>query len=284
MKSTSLLAAAIAMALATAACSQSESDTAGVEKKPEDSAKMAATDSNPLFEASDLPYQVPAFDRIRNAHYLPAFEKGMQDHLAEIDAIANNPEPPTFENTMIPMEKSGQLLNRVAVVFFGLSSANTNDEMDAIRAEIAPKLSAHSDSISLNPALFKRIRTLHENLDALDLDAESKRLVAETYTNFVRSGALLNDEQKARLQEINGELATLQTQFSQNVLKEVNASAVVVDSREELTGLSDNEISAAAEAAKERGLEGKYVIALLNTSQQPALASLENRDLRERIM
>lgn len=283
MKSTSLLAVAVAMALSTAACTQSESKTAGAEKS-EDATTMAATESNPLFTQSDLPYLVPAFDKIRNEHYLPAFEKGMEEHLAEIEAIANSPEAPTFENTMVAMEKSGELLSRVATVFFGLSSANTNDEMDAIRAEIAPKLSAHSDKISLNPKLFARVKALHDNLDKLDLDAESKRLVSESYTNFVRSGALLDEKQKERLQEINGELATLTTQFSQNVLKEVNAAAVVVDSREELAGLSENEISAAAEAAKERGLEGKYVIALLNTSQQPALASLKNRDLRERIM
>jgi len=283
MKSTSLLAVAIAMALSTAACSQSESDTAGAENS-EDNAAMAATDTNPFYKASDLPFQVPAFDRIRNEHYAPAFEKGMEDHLAQIEKIANNPDAPTFENTMIPMEKSGELLGRVAGVFFALSSAHTNDEMDAIRADVAPKLSAHGDSISLNPKLFARIKTLNDNLDKLDLDAESKRLVSETYTNFVRSGALLNEKQKARLQEINGELATLQTQFSQNVLKEVNAAAVVVDTREELEGLTDNEIAAAAEAAKERGLEGKYVIALLNTSQQPALTSLKNRGLRERIM
>ncbi|HEX6927821.1 MAG TPA: M3 family metallopeptidase [Gammaproteobacteria bacterium] len=245
---------------------------------------MTAMETNPFFQESTLPFHAPAFDRIRNEHYVPAFEKGMTEHLAEIEAIANNPEPPTFENTMITMEKSGRLLNRVATVFFALSSANTNDEMDAIRSEMAPKLSAHSDQISLNEKLFARVKSLYDQRESLGLDPESIRLIEESYKGFVRSGALLSDADKERVKAINSELATLQTQFSQNVLNEVNASAIVVDSREELAGLSENEIAAAALAAKERGLEGKYVIALLNTSQQPALTSLENRALRERIM
>ncbi|HEX6929434.1 MAG TPA: M3 family metallopeptidase, partial [Gammaproteobacteria bacterium] len=284
MKSPSLLAVSVALALSATACSKPETEVTAGSGAQGDSATMAAMTTNPFFTESTLPFHAPAFDRIENEHFVPAFEKGMADHLAEIEAIANNPEAPTFENTMVPLELSGQLLNRVSRVFFGLSSANTNDEMDAIRAEIAPKLSAHSDAIMLNGELFARVQALYEKRDSLDLDAESVRLIEETYQDFVRAGALLTDAEKARVQEINSELASLQTQFSQNVLDEVNAAAVVVDSREELAGLSDAQIAGAAEAAKERGLEGKFVIALLNTTQQPVLASLENRELRERIM
>ncbi|HLU61697.1 MAG TPA: M3 family metallopeptidase [Gammaproteobacteria bacterium] len=286
MKSTYLLAVGVALALSATACSRPDSDTtshAGHDAAAK-SDNIAAMDSNPFFAVSTLPFQAPPFDQIRNEHFLPAFEKGMAEHLAEIEAIANNPDAPTFENTLVALEKSGQLLGRVSRVFFGLSSAHTNDEMDRIRAEVAPKLSAHGDAINLNPKLFERVKAIYEQRDKLGLDPESLRLVTETYQGFVRAGALLDEQQKERLREINSELAVLQTQFSQNVLKEVNASAVIVDSREELDGLSENEIAAAAEAAKARGLEGKYVIALLNTSQQPALSSLKNRALRERIM
>ncbi|HEX6927804.1 MAG TPA: M3 family metallopeptidase, partial [Gammaproteobacteria bacterium] len=284
MKSPFLLAASVALALSATACSKPETDSSAGTGSQDDSATMAAMDTNPFFMEYTLPFHAPAFDRIENEHFMPAFEKGMADHLVEIEAIANNPEAPTFENTLVALERSGQLLDRVARVFFGLSSANTNDEMDAIRSEIAPKLSAHSDAILLNGKLFARVQALYETRDSLDLDAESVRLIEETYENFVRAGALLSEEQKARVQEINSEIASLQTQFSQNVLDEVNASAIVVDSREQLAGLSDTEIAAAAKAAEERGLAGKYVIALLNTTQQPVLASLENRELRERIM
>lgn len=282
-KSSSLLAAAITLALTTTACSENNSGNMTADAENATTAD-AAVESNPFFTQSALPLQMPPFDKIQNEHFAPAFERGMEEQLAEIEAIVNNPEAPTFENTMIPLEKSGQTLSRVSRVFFNLTSANTNDELEAVRSEMAPKLSAHSDKIRLNPELFARVKAIHDHRDQLDLDAESKRLVEETYTGFVRSGALLSEEQKERVKQINSEMAELQTKFSQNVLKEVNASAVIVDSREELTGLSDTEIATAAEAAKERGLDGKYVIALLNTSGQPALSSLENRALRERIM
>ncbi len=240
--------------------------------------------SNPFFEESPLYMQYPQFDVIEIAHFKPAFERGMQDHLAEIETIASNSEAPTLENTLVQMEKSGRILNRVATVFFSMTSANTSDDLEAIRSEMAPKLSAHSDSISLNKKLFARVRTIHEQRDSLELDPESYRLIEESYKGFVRAGALLADADKEQIKAINAELATLQTQFSQNVLSEVNAAAVLVDSREELNGLSDTKIDAAAEAAKSKDMDGKYLLALLNTSQQPPLASLENRALRQRIM
>ena len=243
-----------------------------------------AASANPFFAESSLPFALPPFDQIDDAHYRPAFERGMADQLVEIEAIANTADTPTFENTVVQMERSGRLLTRVANVFFGLTSADTNDVLDAIEAEIAPTLSAHNDQILLNDTLFARVKTLYDERDGLDLDAEARRLVEEYYTDFVRAGAQVSAAEKERLKAINAELATLGTAFSQNVLGEVNAAAVSVDTQEELTGLSKNEIAAAAEAAVARDLGGKDVIALLNTSGQPALSSLENRALRERIM
>ena len=243
-----------------------------------------AASANPFFAESSLPFALPPFDQIDDAHYRPAFERGMADQLVEIEAIANTADTPTFENTVVQMERSGRLLTRVANVFFGLTSADTNDVLDAIEAEIAPTLSAHNDQILLNDTLFARVKTLYDERDGLDLDAEARRLVEEYYTDFVRAGAQVSAAEKERLKAINAELATLGTAFSQNVLGEVNAAAVSVDTQEELAGLSKNEIAAAAAAAVARDLEGKYVIALLNTSGQPALSSLENRALRERIM
>ncbi|MCS5625525.1 MAG: M3 family metallopeptidase [Candidatus Marinimicrobia bacterium] len=242
-----------------------------------------STEQNPFYTESSLYMKYPEFDEIKNEHYTPAFEKGMADHMAEIDAIAERADSPTLENTIIAMEKSGALLDRVATVFFSLTSANTNDAMEKIRSEMAPKLSAHSDQILLNGKLFHRVKTIYEQRDQLGLDAESKRLVEKYYTDFIRSGANLSSEEKESLKKINGEMAVLQTTFSQNVLKEVNALAVVVDSKDELDGLSDAAIEAAANEAKSRELDGKYVLTLRNTSGQPPMASLTNRALRERI-
>ena len=242
-----------------------------------------STEQNPFYTESSLYMKYPEFDKIKNKHYTPAFEKGMADHMAEIDAIAERADSPTLENTIISMEKSGALLDRVATVFFSLTSANTNDAMEKIRSEMAPKLSAHSDQILLNGILFHRVKTIYEQRDQLGLDAESKRLVEKYYTDFIRSGANLSSEEKESLKKINGEMAVLQTTFSQNVLKEVNALAVVVDSKDELDGLSDAAIEAAANEAKSRELDGKYVLTLRNTSGQPPMASLTNRALRERI-
>ena len=242
-----------------------------------------STEQNPFYTESSLYMKYPEFDKIKNKHYTPAFEKGMADHMAEMETIANHNVNPTFNNTIMAMETSGALLDRVSTVFFSLTSANTNDEMENIRSEMAPKLSAHSDQILLNGKLFHRVKTIYEQRDQLGLDKESKRLVEKYYTDFIRSGANLSSEEKESLKKINGEMAVLQTTFSQNVLKEVNALAVVVDSKDELDGLSDVAIEAAANEAKSRELEGKYVLTLRNTSGQPPMASLTNRALRERI-
>ncbi len=238
---------------------------------------------NPFFSESSLYLKYPPFDKIKNEHYAPAFELGMKQHMQEIDSIALDQDLASFENTILSMEKAGSLLDRVSTVFYALTSAHTNDEMEKVRSEMAPKLSAHSDKILLNDALFQRINTLYDNRMDLGLDNESIRLIEKYHTSFIRAGAKLNAEQKEWLKAINSEIAVLQTNFSQNVLKEVNALAIVVDSKEKLEGLSESAIESASNEAKSRGMEGKYVIALKNTSGQPSLSSLKNRELRERI-
>ena len=240
--------------------------------------------SNPFAKPSSLPFNYPAFDKIKDEHFLPAYAAGMREQLREVEAIANNAQAPTFENTIVAMERSGQMLTRVAATFSNLQTANTNDKLDAVDREMSPKLAAHSDAIYLNEKLFKRVQALHDKRASLGLDAESKFLLERYYKEFVRAGAKLSGADKQKLKAYNGEIASLQSDFSQRVLKEMNASALVVDTRAELDGLSDAEINAAAEEAKKRGLDGKYVLAVVNTSSQPPLASLKNRATRERLM
>ncbi|HIC56603.1 MAG TPA: dipeptidyl carboxypeptidase II, partial [Acidobacteria bacterium] len=260
--------------------------SAGCSSAVDDGSKGVATvsDDNPFYTESTQPYQLPPFDRIDESHFLPAFERGMAEQLAEVSAIFGQSTPPTFENTFVPLERSGVLLNRVAATFFNLSSADTNEALDQIRAEVAPKLASHTDQILLNGRLFERVRSLYEQRETLGLNDESLRLVERHYVDFVRAGALLSEADQQRMQEINGEMAGLQTTFTQNVLDGVNAAAIVVDDHEQLAGLPEGQVAAAAAAANSRGLDGKYVIALLNTSGQPPLSSLDDRSLRERIM
>jgi peptidyl-dipeptidase Dcp len=246
--------------------------------------EKAMTDPNPLLTESSLPFRYPPFDSIKTEHFGPAFEQGMAEHRREIAAIAGSKEAPTFENTVVAMEKAGQLLSRTSRIFFGLNSSNTNPEMQKLQREMAPKLAAHSDSITLDPALFARISALYEKRDSLGLDPESKRLLWRYHKDFVRAGAKLGNADKEKLKALNGELATLGATFNQNVLKEVDASAVVVDTRAELAGLSEAQIQTAADAAKAAGHDGKFLLRLTNTSGQPPLASLESRALREKLM
>ena len=247
-----------------------------------DSVKPASA-ANPFFQRSTLPYELPPFDKIHNEDFRPAFDKGMADHLAEIQAIVNNPEKPTFDNTIVAMERSGQLLGRVGITFNNLSSCNTNDEIKKIDTEYSPKLTAHNDEVYLNAALYARVKALYDARKKLDLDTQALRLVEKYHTDFVRAGAKLDDKQKAQLRAINEELSSLGTKFQQNLLEDTNASAVVVDLREELDGLAEDQIAPLAEAAKARKLDGKYVIQLILPTGQPALAQLKNRALRERI-
>jgi len=249
-------------------------------KTPDAAPASADIKSNPFYAQSPLPYQYPAFDKIHDTDYMPGFTEGMKQQRAEMDAIANNTAAPTFDNTIVAMEKSGQVLSRTSTVFFNMVSSNTNDKLEKIQSDVSPLLSAHNDAIVLNGKLFARVQKLYDEREKLGLNPEQKRLLWRYYTDFVRSGAKLSEPQKDQLKAMNSELAELQTKFSQNVLKEVNDSAIVVDTKEELDGLSDAQIAGAAEAAKARNLEGKYVIALLNTSGQPANSSLKNRALR----
>jgi peptidyl-dipeptidase Dcp len=239
--------------------------------------------ANPFFTESTLPFHAPPFDKIKDSDYTPAIEEGMKGQLSEIEAIANNPQPPTFANTLEAMERSGQLLTRVTKVFFNLSQSNTNDTIQKIKAEEAPKLAAHSDSIYLNAKLFSRVKALYDQRDALKLDRESRFLIERYYKAFVRAGANLSEADQTSLRGLNQEEAKLTTQFEEDVLAETNNSALVVDNKADLDGLSEAEIAAAAETAKARGLTGKWVLELQNTTQQPAISSLTNRAVRERL-
>ena len=283
MKHPIALALAIALSGSMAACTDTGSGKNESATSQAQTDAVAADAGNPFFSESPLPLHYPQFDKIKDSDFAPAFDRGMAEHLKEVQAIAGNAEAPTFDNTIIALEKSGQILSRTSTVFFSLVGVDTNDARKALQAEYAPKLAAHRDAISLDPALFARIQQLYDTRDSLGLDAEGVRLIERYHTNFVRAGAKLADADKAHLKAINGELAKLGTQFSQNVLAEVNDSAVVVDTKEELAGLTDEQIGAAAAAAKEKGLDGKYVIALLNTTGQPPEAQLQNRALRERL-
>ena len=275
------LAAAIALGLSLSACQQAESPQAPA---AEEAGAAAPAADNPFFVVSELPYQMPAFDKIKDEHYAPALERGMSEQRAEIDAIANNAEAPSFENTIVAMEKTGALLNRTAAVFGNLAGAHTNPEIQKVQATLAPKFAAHQDAILLDGKLFARVKSLYDQRADLGLDAESLRLLERYHTDFVRAGANLSEADKTKLKAMNAELATLATTFSQNVLKEVNASGVLVDDVAKLDGLPAEAITAAAEAAKAAGKEGQYLIALQNTSGQPPLASLTNRELRKKIM
>ncbi|WP_313319740.1 M3 family metallopeptidase [Stenotrophomonas sp.] len=244
---------------------------------------QSAQQANPFFAESPLPLHYPQFDKIKDSDFAPAFDAGMAQQLQEVEAIANNPAAPTFDNTLIALEKSGAVLDRATTVFFSLIGADTNDARKKLQADYSAKFAAHSDAINLNGKLFSRIETLYNDRATLGLDAEGLRLVEKYYDNFVRAGAKLSDADKAKLKAMNAELANLGTKFSQNVLAEVNASYIVVDDVKQLDGFSDEQIAAAAEAAKARKLDGKYVIALLNTTGQPPLTNLTNRELRQKI-
>lgn len=238
---------------------------------------------NPFAKPSTLPYQLPPLDKINNEHFLPAMEAGMEAHLNEIQAIANDAAAPSFENTIVAMERAGDLLMRVTTVFFNLTASNTNPELEELQTKMAPRLSAHTDAILLDPKLFARVKSLHEQREHLGLDPESLRLLERYYIQFVRAGANLSEQDKAKLRQLNEQISSLTTEFRQLVLKGDNASAIVVEDKAMLDGLTEAQIATAAEAAKARGLEGKWVIPLLNTTQQPSLSQLKNRALRERI-
>ena len=239
--------------------------------------------ANPLLAKSPLPFEAPPFDRIQDGDFAPAFEAGMKRQLEEIAAIAESPAAPTFENTLVALEKSGQLLERVSLVFNGLTSANTNPALQKTQQDVAPKLAAHEDAIFLNAKLFSRVDAIYGRRDGLNLDPESSRLVEYYHRRFVRSGARLSDADKAKLKALNEQDASLSAQYISLLLAAAKAGALVVGDAAELAGLSKDELETAALAAKARGLDGKWLIPLLNTTQQPMLASLESRATRERL-
>jgi peptidyl-dipeptidase Dcp len=239
--------------------------------------------NNPFFEESTLPFHAPPFDRIKDADFQPAIDEGMKRELEEIEKIANNPEPATFENTIVAMEKTGQLLERAQLVFNALNGANTDDTLQKLEEYEAPRLAAHHDAIFLNEKLFQRVQKIYEERDKLHLSPEGLKLVEVDYHYFVHAGAKLSDADKAKLREINKELSTLQAAFHVKLLAGTKAGALVVDDKAKLAGLSDNTIAAAAQAAESRGLKGKWVIPLQNTTQQPSLQSLTNRAVRKEL-
>jgi len=281
MSRTVILAAAISLALA--ACSGKESTPVSDAQTPA-AQQPADASTNPLLSASTLPFQAPPFDRIKDSDYLPAFNEGMKQHLAEVRKIADNAEPATFDNTIEALERSGETLDRVSRVFFGLVQADTNEARQKIQEEVAPKLAEHQDEISLDPKLFARIKTIYDQRASLGLDPVQTRLVERDYQEFVRAGAQLNDADKAALRKLNVEETTLATQFHTRLVAATAAAAVVVDDKANLAGLSEDEINTAAADAKARNLEGKFLLPLQNTTQQPVLASLSNREQRAAVL
>ncbi len=240
-------------------------------------------ENNPFYAPSALPFEAPDFDAISDEHYKPAMLAGIDQEMDEIWAIAENPALPTFDNTIVAMERTGELLTRVQRVFNNMTSAHTNDRIQEIQSDMAPRFAEHSDNILLNADLFDRVRTLHDNMDVLGLDEASEKLLRDKYRNFVRAGALLNDEEQKRIREINSELSSLSTEFQEKLLEMTRERAVIIENENELEGLSRDRIAAAREAAEERGHDGKYLLSITNTTRVPVLTSLKNRDVRRRV-
>lgn len=242
-----------------------------------------SSSENPFFAEYDTPFGVPPFSEIKNEHFLPAIEKGIEEQTSEIAAIVSNPDPADFENTIAAYDYSGEMIRKVTGVFYNYNSSNTNDEIQALAKEIAPKLSAHYDNINLNPELFKRVKTVYENRNSLNLNGEQARLLEDTYKDFVRGGAALDSAAQARFREINQELSVLTLQFGENVLAETNAFKLVIESQDDLEGLTRGLIDQGAETAKAAGMEGKWVYTLHNPSIMPFLQYSAKRELREKI-
>lgn len=245
-------------------------------------ADIAAT-GNPFLTEFSTPFGVPPFEKITLADYKPAFIQGMEEQQKEIETIVNQRSVPDFENTIVALDQSGELLRRVSAVFYGQNSVNTNDEMQALSRELSPLLSKHEDDISLNPKLFARIKEVYENQAKFNLNKEQSKLLEETYKKFVRGGANLPAEKQDKLRELNSEISMLQLTFGQNMLKETNAFQLVIDKQKDLSGLPESLIANAATAAKEVGMEGKWLFTLHNPSVMPFLQYADNRDLREKI-
>ncbi|MFL1605375.1 M3 family metallopeptidase [Riemerella anatipestifer] len=250
-------------------------------EKTKTTADIPVPAGNPFLEKSKLQYQAPEFDKIKDEHFKPAFDYGLKVQELEVQKISDNTEAPTFENTVLALENSGEVLKRAQSLFYNLTGSNTNDKLQALQQEYAPIFSAHSDKIYLNSKLYERIKKVYENRGGLN--SESQKLVEYYKQNFDIAGAGLSDAKKEELKKINGELASLSTQFSNKLLDARKNGALIIDGVKELDGLSSDEIAAAAQAAKEAGYEGKYLLSLLNTTQQPLLQNLKNRATREKL-
>ncbi|MCL1074036.1 M3 family metallopeptidase [Shewanella dokdonensis] len=271
-----LIAIALGQALLLTGCS-------GADTLPAATVAAATEQQNPLLNASQLQYQAPDFKQIRTEHFQPALEAGILAHDQEVQAIATQSAAPTFENTIIALEQSGALLNRASAVFYNLSSSNSNPEIRRIQSEMAPKMAAHTDNINLNPQLFARIDTLYQQRQQLGLNAEQMRLIEVYHQGFVLAGAQLDEAQKAQIRALNEEQSKLTNEFQQRLLKLTKASAVIVADVAQLEGLSDSAIRSAAQAAKDAGHDGKYLLSITNTTRQPILAQLHHRELRQQI-
>ncbi|MDB5466191.1 MAG: dipeptidyl carboxypeptidase, partial [Phenylobacterium sp.] len=251
--------------------------------KSRPAAAGAAAPGSVFAEPSPLFLHAPQWDKIKDSDFQPGLEAGMARQKAEIAAIADNPAPPTFENTIVAMERSGQMLDRANSAFSALTGANTNDTLQKIETEESPRLTAHRDAIYLNPKLFQRVKAIYDRRADLKLDPEARQLLEVTYQQFVHAGANLPEADKTRLKALNGQIASLETAFQQKLLAGAKAGALVIDDKAKLQGLSDAQIAAAAAAAETRGLKGKWVIVLQNTTQQPLLQDLADRGVREQL-
>jgi peptidyl-dipeptidase Dcp len=241
-------------------------------------------DANPLLVPSSLPLKSPEFGRVKNEHFLPAFEAAMKEQIEEVMLIAESKEPPTFDNTLVALEKTGETLNRVQAVFFHLASAHTNDDIQEIEATMAPRLAAHFDDIYLNKKLFQRVESLWNQRESFkDWNEEQQRLLQEYYEGFVRAGAKLSDSEQKRIREINEQLSSATTQFQNNLLALTKERSVIIENVDELAGMSEADIAAAAQAAEARDMKGKYLLPITNTTRQPVLTSLSNRETRQKV-
>jgi len=245
--------------------------------------KTETMTENPLLTEFKTPFGVPPFDKIELDDYMPAFKEGIAQQQKEVEEIVKQKAAPDFENTIVALDQSGDLLRKVSAIFYGLNSANTNDEMQALSRELSPLLSKNSDDIRMNPDLFARVKTVYENQESMNLNKEQKKLLEETYKSFVRGGANLDAEQQARLRELNSEISMLQLTFGQNMLKETNAFQLIVDNKDDLAGLPESLVMNAEVAARSAGLEGKWLFTLHNPSVMPFLQYADNRTLREKI-
>ena len=245
--------------------------------------KTETMTENPLLTEFKTPFGVPPFDKIELDDYMPAFKEGIAQQQKEVEEIVKQEAAPDFENTIVALDQSGDLLRKVSAIFYGLNSANTNDEMQALSRELSPLLSKNSDDIRMNPDLFARVKTVYENQESMNLNKEQKKLLEETYKSFVRGGANLDAEQQARLRELNSEISMLQLTFGQNMLKETNAFQLIVDNKDDLAGLPESLVMNAEVAARSAGLEGKWLFTLHNPSVMPFLQYADNRALREKI-